>query len=555
MCGIFFYNGILKDIVNLLEAAWTISPRGPEHTTIDIKNTSSNSTIHCFHRLAINNTSESCNQPYIYKDGKYTYTVMCNGEIYNWKQLINSFTLIVEKHNDCGVIFPLFKDINFDFKKLCSLLDGEFAIVITRHLTDSSKIDKIWFGTDVCSVRPLFYTYDSNSIVLSSLLSGISKIKNLTSKIYRVDGAKAYEFYLTDKGDEYQLVIENYDDIFDKNNTVDVLDVSVYMDNIYNKFTEAVHKRICKDNMSRPIGCLLSGGLDSSLVAAVASKYLKQYGEKLNTFSIGMKGSTDLKYAKIVAEYIGSNHTEILFTEKEGVDVIKDVVKATETYDITTIRASVGQYLVAKWISENTDIKILLNGDGADEIEMGYLYFYNAPNEEEAQKDSVRLVRNIHYFDGLRVDRNISYHGLEARVPFLDKELVRYYLNEVHSGYKMAGFLACEKTLIRSAFEKYDMLPKEVLWRRKEAFSDGVSSEEKSWYQILTDYFNSMSIPSEMPRAHNSPYTKESSYYRTLFDLNFGERNDNVIPYYWLPSWTNEKDPSARKLNVYSKKY
>jgi asparagine synthase (glutamine-hydrolysing) len=204
-----------------------------------------------------------------------------------------------------------------------------------------------------------------------------------------------------------------------------------------------------------------------------------------------MDDGTDIKYARMVAEHIGSIHTEFNFTPNDGLNSIDDVLLATETFDITTIRASVGQYLLAKKIASTTDIKVILNGDGADECQMGYLYFYLYPSIAEAKIERDKLLNQIHLFDGLRVDRNISYHGLEARVPFLDKEFVNLY-------YKIPPELLVptptrmEKHLIRTAFNELmpDLLPYDVLFRKKEAFSDGVSSKEKSWYMIVKDHYN-----------------------------------------------------------------
>ena len=193
---------------------------------------------------------------------------------------------------------------------------------------------------------------------------------------------------------------------------------------IVNTFKEAVRSRLLSD---RPIGCLLSGGLDSSLVASVASHLLKEQGKSLKTFSIGMKEGTDIVYAREVAEHIGSDHTEFIYEAEEGLKSLKEVIAVTETFDITTIRASVGQYLLAKRISSETDAVVILNGDGADECQMGYLYFYLAPTPEEAKRDRDRLVQEIHLYDGLRVDRNIAHFGLEARVPFLDERFVDLY--------------------------------------------------------------------------------------------------------------------------------
>lgn len=563
MCGIFFYYSKYKCAVpifqNILSAATTIKSRGPEATNYIFNN----NCIYCFHRLAINNVSHECNQPFEYKIENETsenetelikYTVMCNGEIYNWKQICSEYNLTLEHQNDCGVIFPLFRHFNFNFDKLLNTLDGEFAIIITKTIVkkNDEETPDIWFGTDVCSVRPLFYTIDkiNNIIVLSSLLSGIADCHHVSSVVHRVDGGKSYHIDAMNK----ELNNNDYSNIFtpSKHNYMELNTIKKPIDFFYQSvvetLTNAIHKRICSYNRSREIGCLLSGGLDSSLVASIAAKYLYNKGEKLKTFSIGMEGSTDLIYAKKVADYIGSEHTEVFFTPQEGIDSIIDVIKMTETYDITTIRASVGQYLLAKYIRKNTDIKIILNGDGADECQMGYLYFFNAPTDIDAQMDSVQLVKQIHYFDGLRVDRNISGHGLEARVPFLDKEFVDLLINKIPAKYKLPKNYNCEKYLIRKAFDPYNLLPTEVLWRRKEAFSDGVSSKEKSWFEILLDYFNEKDIPSKLYREHNPPYTKESCFYRLTFEKYFKERNDNVIPRFWLPNWTDEKDPSARKL-------
>jgi asparagine synthase (glutamine-hydrolysing) len=570
MCGIFFYYSqkVVYDIKNISEAYETVKPRGPENTTIQL----SKNCIYCFHRLAINNTSENCNQPFQYTESVesgdlYTYRVMCNGEIYNWKQLQTQFNLTLTHENDCGVIYPLFKHFNFNFEEMLKHLDGEFAIVIVKE--NDQEVQDIWFSTDLCSVRPLFYTFDevNNIIVISSLLSGIANINQITSVIKRADGGIAY--HLNKSLVKIKSCIYDYKFLMKKQLYSDVLSLSKdyyivqnndvrqpddYFETIVEKLTSAVYKRISNDNKSRPLGCLLSGGLDSSLVASIAAKFLSVQGDKLHTFSIGMKGSTDLYYAKKVADFIGSHHTEVFFTAEEGIDAIDNVIKTTETYDITTIRASVGQFLLSKWIAENTDIKILLNGDGADECQMGYLYFYKAPSDLDAQVDSVNLLKQIHYFDGLRVDRNISHHGLEARVPFLDKDFVNYFLNEIPAKYKIPEKFNCEKYMIRKAFEKYNILPSEVLWRRKEAFSDGVSSVEKSWFEILLENFEKSDVSDKLDRDDNAPYTRESCYYRLKFEEYFKERNSNVIPRFWLPSWTSEKDPSARKLKeIYTK--
>jgi len=320
-----------------------------------------------------------------------------------------------------------------------------------------------------------------------------------------------------------------------------------------NTLTEAIKLRL---NSERPIGCLLSGGLDSSLIAAIAAKELAKTGQVLRTFSIGMQDGTDNKYAQMVADHIGSNHTVFYFTPEQGLESIEEVIKATETFDITTIRASVGQYLIGKKIAETTDIKVVLNGDGADECQMGYLYFYLHPDLVSARLERDKLLQQIHLFDGLRVDRNISYHGLEARVPFLDKEFVDLFY-QIPTELLVPTKQHMEKYFIRRAFEIIcpNLLPMEVLWRKKEAFSDGVSSKEKSWYLIVKEHYNNLVTDIEYESRHNLthivPHCKESFYYRKRFNELYGQ-NQKVIPRYWLANWSDSKDPSARTLKVYT---
>jgi asparagine synthase (glutamine-hydrolysing) len=270
-----------------------------------------------------------------------------------------------------------------------------------------------------------------------------------------------------------------------------------------------------------------------------------------------MNDGTDIEYARKVSKHINSDHTEFIFTIDDGLTAIDNVIKSTETFDITTIRASVGQYLIAEKIASTTDIKVILNGDGADECQMGYLYFYLFPNLIEARLERDKLLQQIHQFDGLRVDRNISYHGLEARVPFLDKEFVNLFY-QIPTELLVPTTTHIEKHLIRTAFDKIipDLLPHDVLMRKKEAFSDGISSKEKSWYMILKEHYNNIITDEEFETRHNldgiTPLCKESFYYRKRFNELFGQ-NQQVIPRYWLANWTISKDPSARTLDIYNK--
>jgi asparagine synthase (glutamine-hydrolysing) len=320
---------------------------------------------------------------------------------------------------------------------------------------------------------------------------------------------------------------------------------------------EAVRKRLQTD---RPMACLLSGGLDSSLIAALVQNNLRNFGlPPLKTFSIGFEGSSDLSHAKIVADWIGSDHTEIKMTPDEFFDVIPEVVKAIESYDTTTVRASTGNYLVAKKIRELSECKVVFNGDGSDELFGGYLYFNNAPNDQAFHAECERLLNDIHFFDVLRSDRSISANGLEARTPFLDKQFVSVVRSIDPALLRPIKGERMEKYILRYAFDDGSTLPPEVLWRRKEAFSDGVSTPEKAWFQEIQDRVLKI-VPSDWEKKatlsysnHLIPRTPEEYYYRYLFTSYYGLSAIKMVPYRWMPKWSPETtDPSARTLGVYN---
>ena len=325
--------------------------------------------------------------------------------------------------------------------------------------------------------------------------------------------------------------------------------------------TNSVIDRLQSD---REVGCLLSGGLDSSLIASIAAKELSIHGQKLRTFSIGMQGSPDVKYAKIVAHHIGSIHTNFEIPPEEWVNSIKEVIRISETFDITTIRATTGQYLISKKIAETTNIKVLLIGDGSDEATGGYLYFHKAPNPMALHFETQRLLHWIHYYDVLRADRGIASNGLEARVPFLSHEFINFYF-QIDPILRMprphtlstGQTNIYEKYLLRKSFEGTNILPECVLWRKKEAFSDGVSSESNSWYKIIQETSNNLISDDKLELAKTKykgyviPHTKEALYYHEIFDEFYPNQN-HTIPYYWMPKWIeNANDPSARTLSIY----
>jgi asparagine synthase (glutamine-hydrolysing) len=321
--------------------------------------------------------------------------------------------------------------------------------------------------------------------------------------------------------------------------------------NIRDIFTDSVRKRLISD---RPIGCLLSGGLDSSMVSAITAKLINH---QLYTFTIGLIGATDIKYAEMVAKHINSKHTTFIVTIDEALKAIKEVIYTIESYDCTTIRASVWQYLLGKKIKETTNIKVLLTGEGSDELTSGYMYFHNAPSPDESHKENVRLLKDIHKFDGLRVDRAMACHGLEVRIPFLDTKFIDLYLS-IDNKLRMAKG-SIEKQLFRDSFKEENILPEQVLYRKKEAFSDGTSCNDKSWYKIIQEHIEEIVSDEEFNMmgskyVFNKPDTKEKYYYRKIFEEYYGDKSKNVIPYYWLPKWSgNITEPSARVLEVYKK--
>jgi asparagine synthase (glutamine-hydrolysing) len=349
--------------------------------------------------------------------------------------------------------------------------------------------------------------------------------------------------------------------VFDSTKDMNTLSI---VKGIQKYLVRAVEKRC--STTERPIACLLSGGLDSSLIAALVNDYHQRNGlPQLETYSIGLAESTDLRYARIVAEYLGTKHHEVVLTEQEFCEAIPEVIQAIESYDTTSVRASIGNYLLGKYIAANSEAKVIFNGDGSDELLGGYLYMKMAPDAIEFDRECRRLLADIHAFDVLRSDKSISSHGLEPRTPFLDREWTQFYLSispEIRQGKE-----EIEKYLLRHAFSRrlyqtYDgcaLLPEEVLMRKKEAFSDGVSGHERSLYQVLQEY---CAAKFELDGKDNQPYdeivgmvnipkTAEQMYYRLIFESCYSCLG-SIVPYFWMPKYVDATDASARTLTTYS---
>lgn len=544
MCGIWsIINKSDIDVKKYLNDFWNLQNRGPDNSHLE---TFSNVYVG-FHRLAIMDTSFHSNQPYVLHDKTRTIVFICNGEIYNYKELDKKYNLNIGT-SDCLVIPKLY--IHYtnngsldDFINLFNdEIKGEFAFNIFEF-DQITKLSRYIVGRDHVGVRPLYFSTDNDNIDMYS-----SEIKGLNS----FEG-KVQEFppgtikVVTNNTFVYSI---EYTDIYD------VMEYYGYKENdilkdVRNAVVNSVKRRLVAH---RPLAFLLSGGVDSSLVAAISAKII---GQPIRTFCCGMKGSTDMKYARMVAEHIGSNHTEVYFTEEEGLQAIEDVVYTTETWDTTTVRASVGQYLVSKYISENTDCRVVMVGEGPDEVCSSYLFNYYAPSDIDLHLCSQEYVKNIHMYDGRRADRCVSRWGLEARVPFLDPEFIRAYW-KISSKFRHPEHKDFEKYWLRKAFDGLDLLPEQVLWRKKEAFSDGVSSQSRSWYSIIQEYAEEKASEMKHSDVYVVPPTKEASYFRELFINKFGENRIDIIPNYWLPKWNKDGlvkeyiDPSARVLDVYS---
>lgn len=519
--------------------------RGPENS--DFKTLELFGTIVAFHRLAINGIKKStANQPFMFDfDDRVDY-VMCNGEIYNYKELAQKYEIDVPSECDCEVLYPLYQKIGMD--RLMREIDGEFAMIICE-INKLTKEVKIIIGRDQCGIRPMFIGVSDDEICLSSELKGIPflddpkyTVKQFPPRSYAV--ISSLQQSLVPEFVEYFSIDKIVPTIFD---LVEALKI------IKDEFIESVRSRMLCD---REFACLLSGGLDSSLVSAIAAQICREKGTILKTFCLGIdENSPDVIWAKKVAEYIGSDHTTIIIPEEEWLKAVEKIVYTIESYDITTVRASTGQYLVAKWISENTDIKVLLIGDGSDELTGGYIYTLKAPSHQEFHNEILKLMNDIHYYDVLRSDRGVASNGLEARVPFLRKRFIEAYLSiDVNLRMPTNGV---EKSLLRDAFKDSGILPNDVLYRTKEAFSDGVSTMKRSWFTILQEHIEDMYTGEEFQMkkelyTHNAPPTKEALYYRETFEKHFGKRNAHVIPRFWLPNWSgNTQEPSARVLDNY----
>lgn len=479
-----------------------------------------------FHRLAIMGLDEKGMQPFE-MNGDYA---ICNGELYGFRaireRLMQEYPIV--SGSDCEIILPLYYEYDLELFKT---LDAEFAMIIY----DSRK-DEVIAARDPIGIRPLYYGHtEDGSMAFGSepknLIDLCEEILPFPPGHYWTEKTGFVTYY--DPSAVSQFTMKDEDAVCAK---------------LRRLLIDGVEKRLDAD---AEIGFLLSGGLDSSLVCAIAQKLTS---EPIRTFAIGMDvDAIDLKYARRVAEYIGSEHTEVIMTRKQVMECLEKVVRLLATWDITTIRASIGMYLVCKYIHENTEIRVLLTGEISDEL-FGYKYTDFAPDAESFQLESEKRIRELHMYDVLRADRCISVNSLEARVPFGDLKFVRYALS-IDPWLKMNRH-KMGKYLLRKAFEKDAILPDEILWREKAAFSDAVGH---SMVDDIREYAETCYTDEEFEQKRKKysycmPFTKESLLYREIFEKYYPDQA-GMIKDYWMPnrSWKgcDVNDPSARVLANY----
>ena len=505
MCGIFAHiSKYYHEYDTLYKHGNKCNHRGPDNTIVELDNYKEFYLFLMFHRLAINGLDSISNQPMTIDN----ITIICNGEIYNFKELAEKNNIKLKTNSDCEVIIHLYKIYGID---CIGLLDGVFSFLLFDKSTGL-----VYVGHDPLGIRSLYMIYSDNNFAISSEMKCLT---GFNEKIEMVAPGSYIKYNLNyNTCDEYKYFNLDFHNIY----IDDITSISM----IQNCLFDSIKKRLLTE---RPFGCLLSGGIDSSIIAGLICKLIEP--KDVKTFSIGLNNSPDLKYAKIVSDHLGTNHTEIIVTEEQMLEAIEPTIKQIESFDTTTVRASVPMYLLSKYINENTDIKVIFSGEGADELSGSYLYFHNSPSPEAFQKECIKLLNDVQHFDVLRGDKTTAGNGLEIRVPFFDKEFVKNYMS-IDPKLKMVrnGF---EKYLLRKSFE--DLLPEEIIWRRKDGFSDGVSDDTRPWYQIIEEY------------CINTKGMSEKDYYKYLFSKYY-KNHEYIVPYEWLPKWTEQSNPSGRLI-------
>lgn len=521
MCSIMGYRGTGMSKERFEEGFEKTVSRGPDMSRV----IETDKGFLGFHRLAIMGLDPSGMQPFS-MDGDY---LVCNGEIYGFRKLkkdLEQKGYSFSSGSDCEILLPLYREYGTD---MFGMLDAEFALIIYDGGTGGYIAAR-----DPIGIRPLFYGYDKSGGIMFA-----SEAKNLVGLTDRIIPFPPGYYYKDGKFTCYHDMSRVDEACHD--------DIETACRRIREKLIEGIRKRLDAD---APVGFLLSGGLDSSLVCAVAARLSDK---PIKTFAIGMStDAIDLKYAAEVARYIGSEHTEVIITEADVIEALPKVIALLGTYDITTIRASIGMYLVCKYIHENTSLRVLLTGEISDEL-FGYKYTDFAPSAEEFQKEAEKRIRELYMYDVLRADRCISVNSLEARVPFGDLDFAAYVMS-LNPAIKMNKY-GKGKYLLRHAFEG-DWLPYDILMREKAAFSDAVGHSMVDDLKKYAERKYTDAEFSERIKKYDfaTPFTKESLLYREIFEEYYPGQAEMVTDF-WMPnrSWDgcNVNDPSARVLSNY----
>lgn len=528
MCGLLAYEGDTQSLPDFKTTFNQLRHRGPDDT--EILTVGQGEATVCFHRLAIMDPSLKGHQPF--QDEEFGHVIMCNGEIYNYETLKRDYEgqYKFKSSSDCEVLVPMFRDQGIE--NLCQHLDAEFAVVIWDN-----KKKKLVAGRDPIGIRPLFYGYTADKKIMFA-----SEIKVLTPFCAKVENFPPGHYYDGERFIRYKditTVIRYQPKSLDR-----------HLTDIREKLIEGVRKRLVSDV---PVGFLLSGGLDSSLVCGIAHQILKK---PITTFSVGLDHNPiDIHYAKKVADYLKTDHHEVYFNQQDTIGVLDKLIWHLETWDITTIRASIGMYLVCKYIREKTPIKVVLTGEISDEL-FGYKYTDFAPDAEAFQAEAKKRVDELFMYDVLRADRCISANSLEARVPFGDLDFVQSVM-EIHPDFKL-NTTGMGKWLLRKAFDGTKVIPDEILWREKAAFSDAVGHSMVDYLKAHAEekYTEAQVQAAREKYPHGTPFTKESLLYRDIYEKHF-KGQSHLIKDFWMPNkeWSNcnVSDPSARVLPNYGK--
>lgn len=527
MCGILgIFDKKDLDVQHVQALSKRMRHRGPDEQDFQLNESKTGIITH--ERLAIIDL-QTGKQPIKGTNNAY---VVHNGEIYNHLQLketeLKDFSFSTKC--DSEVIVKLYEKYGTDF---CNLLDGVFGFVVMDG-------DKYMVARDPIGVKPLYYGQDETGAFYFS-----SEMKAIEDQVEKLKAFPPGHFYTKETG----FVKYYQPDWQDDKVCTEKLD----LDKLRDSLIDATKKRLMSDV---PVGVLLSGGLDSSLISSITARLLKEEGKELHSFSVGLdENAPDIIAAKQVADFIGTKHHAIHFSFEEGLAIIDKLIWHLETYDITSIRASTPMYIMSKYITD-LGVKVVLSGEGSDEIFGGYLYFHNAPSDEEFQKETIRRVQLLSTADCLRADKSTMAWALEARVPFLDRHFLDVAMKiepSVKRPDRATGKI--EKYIIRKAFDDAEQpwLPENILWRQKEQFSDGVGY---SWIDQLIDHCESKITDEEMEKAEelfpfNTPTTKEAMYMRKIFAKHFPTKSAAETVKKWIPKWQDNEDPSGRASTIH----